>query len=102
MAKSLSSAVLSALDGNPLAARTFVYVVAKDFDTGSDQAVGFWDDFGNVIATVIDGITGNDAERTFYGSGSIISIGNIPATADISVRSVKERLKLSSHWNLLR
>src|SRR5690606_23081073 len=56
--------------------------------TGDPVTVGFWSDLANVSSLVIDPETRLPALRAFYGSGSLISISDIPAIVGVSVETV--------------
>lgn len=83
----LDAAELAAIQARTVVARDFLWVTAKDRATGSPTSSGYWNDHGNVTADVVDGRTGSTESRTFYGVGAALSIGSIPLTADITVRS---------------
>lgn len=88
MARTLASAVTDALAARELAARDFLWIVARNRTTGAPVADGMWSDVGTVDAQVIDPDTGNSVERTFYGSGTLISISDIPLVSNVTVQTV--------------
>lgn len=58
--------------------RWFIWVDALD-PIGDPAPAGFWDDVGNVE---IDG-------RTYYGSGTVITIGELQAVSDLSIPGLR-------------
>lgn len=92
MTRSLSSANQSALEQRRLVARDFLWVIARDRDTGNPQTVGFWSGASDVAADVINPDTGNAVSRNFYGSGTLISIDDIPLVSNTAVQNVTIRM----------
>jgi len=83
----LDPAEITAIAARTVVARDFVVITVKDRLTGNTSDVGFWSDAGPFSCLVRDGRTGVIASRTFVG-GALVSIGDIPLTSDISVRTV--------------
>lgn len=88
MARSLDSAVLTALAARTVVARDFLWFVARERDTGDPVTDGMWSDIGNITAEVIDPDTGLADERDFYGSGTLVSISDIPLVSNVTVQHV--------------
>jgi hypothetical protein len=87
--KALHSSEIAALaDPDALVVRWLMWVTAKDRDTGEAASVGFWNDVGIRAFNVIDALTGSVVSRTFYGSGSLIQIGDLVQSADLTINSV--------------
>lgn len=86
--KSYSANTVAALAARRLKPRDFLTITARDRSTGDSVTVGFWSDLANVTALVIDPETRLPALRAFYGSGSLISISDIPAIVGVSVETV--------------
>lgn len=86
--KSYSANTVAALAARRLAPRDFLTLTAGDRSTGAPVTVGFWSDLSNVTAPVIDPETRSTASRPFYGAGSLIQIGDIPAIVGVSVETV--------------
>jgi len=84
----LPSAITNALAARQLVARDFLWIIARDRESGNPAAVGFWSDVGNVSAEVIHPDTGNADTRQFYGSGTLISITEIPLVSTLEAQSV--------------
>lgn len=85
---------IAALQQRVLVERKFVYIIAKDFDTGDPEAVGFWTGNGVRSVSLIDAKTRQTVSRDFVGSSPIVSISAIPMTSDITIRSVTIDLSL--------
>lgn len=92
MSLPISASNQSALASKSIKARDFLWIVAKDRDTGDPQTVGFWSDVGNVSLAVIDPDTGSSSTRDWYGSGGLISISYIPRIVGIQVQRVTIKL----------
>lgn len=86
--KIVSPNTAAALAARRLMPRDFLTITARDRSTGNPVTVGFWSDLANVSALVIDPDTGAAVLRDFYGSGSLISISDIPAIAGVTVQNV--------------
>lgn len=86
--KQYSANTVAALAARRLMPRDFLWIEARDRVTGEPVQVGFWSDLANVSALVIDPDTGLPVSRDFYGSGSLISISDIPAIVGVSVENV--------------
>lgn len=87
--KTLHASELAAL-ANPdgLVIRWLMWITAKTRDTGEPASVGFWNDLGARAFQVIDPLTGSTVSRTFYGSGSLITIGELVQSADLTINGV--------------
>lgn len=88
MARSLDSAVLTALAARTVVARDFLWFVARDRDTGDPVTDGMWSDIGNITAPVIDPDTGLEEGRDFYGSGTLVAVSDIPLVSNVTVQQV--------------
>lgn len=86
--RTLDAAILAAMAKGTVVARDFVWITAKDRDTGDPVSRGFWTGAPNIITDVVDALTGSSVSRAFLGGGRLISVGTVPLVADISVRSV--------------
>jgi len=89
----LSPANRDALAAGRLVARDFLWIVARERDTGDPAAVGFWsdvDDLGD--ARVINPDTGLEVSRAYKGAGGLVEIDAIPAVSMIEVQDVNIRL----------
>jgi hypothetical protein len=85
--RDLESAEISAIQARTVVARDFLWVTALDRITGLPQSLGFWNDVRNIDASVKDGRTGAVQTRAFTGLGPGLSVGRVPLTSDITVRS---------------
>ena len=88
MARSVAAEVQLALAARTVVARDFIWFVARNRETGEAVTDGVWSDIGNVAAEVIDPDTGEPVERTFYGSGTLIQVGDIPLVSNVTVQQV--------------
>jgi len=85
---SLDSAEITALQQPVIDSRNFVWITAKDRDTGDPQTFGFWSDGGPFTGNVRDALTGSTVSRTFQGGG-LVSVGAIPRSIGLAVRRVE-------------
>lgn len=86
--RDLDPAEIDAIAARTVVARSLLWVTAIDRDSGDPVSLGFWDDVRNVDMAVKDGRSGATVTRTFRGVGLGFSVGSIPLTSDITVRSV--------------
>lgn len=87
--RSISIANQAALNERQLVPRDFLWIVAKNRETGDDEAVGFWSDIEPKTVTILDPDTGNPVDREYYGAGGLISIDPIPSVSVIQVQDIK-------------
>ncbi|NTG22050.1 hypothetical protein G6L00_16560 [Agrobacterium rhizogenes] len=86
--RAISAENNAALQARRLVARDFLWLKVKTLDTGAPFEYGFWNDVGNVSAQVLDPNTGVAVSRNFEGSGTLISVADIPLTSDLATQSV--------------
>jgi hypothetical protein len=87
--RSVDSAVQAAREARRLVEREFIWIEAKNRETGETESVGFVSDINDITASVVDGFTRSTVERSFVGAGSLISIGDIETANDNNYRSVE-------------
>lgn len=87
--RNISAENLSAIQAGQLVARDFLWIEARTMDTGAPHAHGFWSDVGDVSAPMLNPNTGLPVTRDFEGSGTLITISDIPLVANLTVQSVK-------------
>jgi hypothetical protein len=92
MARSLSAGNLAALAAGTLVARDFIWFVVRDRVTGDPVTDGMWSDVSNVTANVLDPDTGLSVSRTFYGSGTLIQVDDVPLVSSLTVQNITIRL----------
>lgn len=98
MPRYISAENLAALQARQLVARDFLWIVARDRNTGVPVTDGMWSDVGNVSASVIHPDTGLPVTRDWYGSGTLVAIDDIPLVSNLSVQMVKIRMsQVSEH-----
>ena len=86
--RDLDPAILEALQQGALKERKFYTITAPPFGVGATGTAHFWNDLGLFTCFVVDGIAGVPVERTFTGSGTLISCSAVPLTADLNPRNV--------------
>lgn len=87
---SATAAYLQARQG--IIRRNFVWVEAKNRDSGGTETMGLWDGDDVVTVTVISGQTGLPVSRIYVGAGSILQVDRIPLTTDLTMRTVNVSL----------
>lgn len=78
---------LNASRDSGIVPRTFVYVTAKDRDTGAPVSIGLWSGDEDVDFTVISGVTGLPVTRSYYGAVNL-SVSSIPRVSDLTTQTV--------------
>src|SRR3990167_7195934 len=86
--RTIDATTATALAANALVARNLFQITAIDISDLSTHISYFWNDVGSITTTVLDGITGASSSHTYVGSGSLITVDDIPLTNDISVRTI--------------
>jgi len=86
--RNLSAENYAALQARQLVARDFLWLVARDRSTGASFSYGFWSDVGDVQAMMLNPNTGLAEPRNFEGSGTLISISDIPGVANLTVQTI--------------
>ena len=86
--RSLTDENFDALSGRRLVARDFLWIIARDLDTGDPVTDGLWSDVGSTTVDVIDPDTGAVQSRSFTGAASLVQISAIPLVSNISVQNV--------------
>lgn len=86
--RNLSPENYAALQSRQLVARDFLWLVARDRSTGAQFSYGFWSDVGDVQAPMLNPNTGLAETRNFEGSGTLISISDIPGIANLTVQTI--------------
>ncbi|MGK8640301.1 hypothetical protein ACRS7F_13480 [Brucella anthropi] len=86
--RNLSAENYAALQARQLVARDFLWLVARDRSTGALFSYGFWSDVGDVQAMMLNPNTGLAEPRNFEGSGTLISISDIPGVANLTVQTI--------------
>jgi len=86
--RNLSPENYAALQARQLVARDFLWLVARDRSTGASFSYGFWSDVGDVQAMMLNPNTGLAEPRNFEGSGTLISISDIPGVANLTVQTI--------------
>lgn len=92
--RNLSPENYAALQARQLVARDFLWLVARDRSTGASFSYGFWSDVGDVQAMMLNPNTGLAEPRNFEGSGTLISISDIPLVANLTVQNVTISMNL--------
>ena len=74
--------------GDPIHPRDFIWLEARNRDTGAPVSIGVWSDIGDIMADVIDPVTGGVQARSFYGAGASIEVSDIRFVQGVTVQTV--------------
>jgi hypothetical protein len=88
MTRSMSAENFSAIQQRRIVPRDFIWLIARDRSTGAPVAEGVWSGQGDFNAAVIDPHTGGSVVRQFFGSGSLVTVGDIPLVQGIAVQTL--------------
>lgn len=86
--RTVSAEYYAALQARRLVARDFLSIQARTLDTAEPVWDHQWSDIGTFTGDVIDPDTGGVQERTFYGSGTLTSVSNIPLVSNLTVQNL--------------
>lgn len=81
-----------ALNQRVLVARDFLWIVARNRETGAPETVGFWSDVENATLLVLDPDTLLPVYRNYYAAGGLIEINEIPAVSVIQVQDIEIKM----------
>lgn len=87
--RSISVSNQAALNARQVLSRDFIWIVARDRETGLPVTVGFWSDLETRTHSVMNPETMTPVSRQYYGAGGLISIDAIPAVSVIQVQDIK-------------
>lgn len=73
--------------------RIFVWIKAKNRDTGELEEGGFWSGDDYVGVSVVQAETGLTVDRTYGPASSLLVVDPIPAISDLTVRTVQVQLR---------
>ena len=88
MTRTMSDENFTAIQQRRIVPRDFIWLIARDRSTGAPVAEGVWSGQGTFTAAVIDPHTGGSQDREFFGSGALISVGDIPLVQGITVQNL--------------
>lgn len=90
--RDLPTAIQDALATRVTEKRDFIWLTAKNRDTGADEEIGFWNGLVPVTTDFIDGFTGVATARAFEAAGALVEVSTIPMTSDLTIREVRVQL----------
>lgn len=101
--RQLPPAAVAALKARNVTMRDFLWIEARDRDSGAPVPAGFWSDVGWTNAEVINPRTGATVTRSFEGAGGLIQISHVPMTSNLTVQTVTvSASQIASPNDLLR
>lgn len=86
--RQISSENQVALQENRLIARDFLWIIARERNSGLPVSVGFWSDIEDASVFVVDPDTLQPVIRPYKAAGGLISIDAIPAVSVIEVQDI--------------
>lgn len=97
-----SPGIAAALAARGLVARDFLWIVARNRDTGAPVPDGMWSDVGPITCQVINPNTGTAASRSFVGAGALVEISTVALVSNLTVQTVTVRMsQVSDRVNTL-
>lgn len=100
--RTVSSEISAALAAGRLVARDFLWIVARNRDTGAPVPDGMWSDVRSITCQVINPNTGAPATRSFVGAGALVEISAVPLVSNLTVQTVTVRMsQVSDRVNTL-
>lgn len=88
MVRALSAGNQAAISAGTVIARDFLWIKARTLITAVPYSHGFWSGVGDVSAFVLDPETGLPQLRNFEGSGTLISVSDIPLVSNLTIQNV--------------
>ncbi|HWV44135.1 hypothetical protein [Pseudorhodoplanes sp.] len=79
--------IIAALEARSLVARDFLWIIARDRESGAAVPDGYWSGIGTTVADVVDPETGNVVSRSFDGAAGLIEISAIKRVSNVSVQN---------------
>lgn len=87
--RDLNTAVVTHLQSRKgVIPRDFVWITAKDRNTGTPESTGFWNGDDTVTLDVISGLSGLPETRTYIGWGDLGKVDSIPLVSDLTIRTI--------------
>lgn len=90
--RDISGALQTRLATRNLIGRNLVWLTGTNLTTEIIESTGFWNDVGPAVVDVIDGFTGEEETRLFYGASHLIGIEDVPLTSDLTIRRLNVSL----------
>jgi hypothetical protein len=88
MTRAISAANADALKALRLRARDFLWITARNRETGVLVSDGMWSDDYNTTAQVVSPDNGGVVERPFTGVGTLVAISDVPLVSNLTVQNV--------------
>lgn len=86
--RSFSTTLQNALLSRSIVFRDFLWIVARNRETGAPYPYGFWSDVGSVSVQVVNPLNQQAVTREFEGAGTLIQISDIPAVSNLTVQTI--------------
>lgn len=89
MTRTTQPELQAALERGEFVYRDFIWLIAKDRETGEPVEFGVWSDVGSYQCDVIDPYTGGTVTRSFLPAGQSIQIPDISLVQGLAVQSIE-------------
>ncbi len=92
MSRYLDPAIQTMMEQRALVARDYVWITARDRESGAPVTDGMWSDYGAINSPVTNPFTGLTSYRPFYGTGTLVEVTAIPLVTGLSVQPVSIKM----------
>lgn len=86
--RDIGADTLNAASQRVVVGRLFTQITGRSFADGTIQTAYFWNDIDNVSAPVTDGETRLVVTNDYIGAATLLKIGDIQLTSDVTIRTV--------------
>ncbi len=69
--------------------RKFIWIAARDRETGAIEGMGLWTGDEDITVTLISAQTGQSTTRLYLGAGALVSVSSIPRVSNLTIQTVK-------------
>lgn len=77
------------LESRSVVARDFIWFTVRNRQTNAPISEGIWSGLGNVNAQVYEPDLGIAVTRPFNGTGTLVSVSNIPLVSNLTVQNIE-------------
>lgn len=92
MPRFISAENQALIEAGVISARDFMTIFARERGTGVIVPDSMWSDYGNINASVVNPDNGAIETRSFYGSGNLVAISDIPLVSNLTAQDITVEL----------